>query len=350
MANSLRELAFRTLVELASRNSGEELLGNSVSLAANLYRKSLIGRAFPNFWLEVPLLGDAGFDLHVYYDRAQVRAGDRFARGSGFGMQALFDWFFGCEVGGVGVGFAHDLRAAAGGARVDVPADVNVATGAYVNFNRRPLLHMPGFFEALGAGSKAEDATRLMARLPDAWRPWYLGVFPKRAGAGTRVGAFVGRERQQSYVSRVDAFGKDLAQANFTASDGEMLRRLRQLAALPFRIELQLDAMSHGTGPTLGVDLTLGTRTAGVRRDDFVDGGNAVRACRLLEEWGAADARWHHVANAFVSHAARLPWEGDGDPATLLMRCTPAFLKAKWVEGELQPAKVYLKCATCIKG
>jgi hypothetical protein len=131
----LREAAFEALLTLHQKRGGSGLTGNITELARDTFKKSLIGSCFPNFWLEAPLIGEPGFDLHVYYDRGQVRPGTRFEAGAGFGIQALFDWYFGTELGGVGVGFAHDLR---GGQR---------ATGEYVNFNGKPLSDVHGFFE-----------------------------------------------------------------------------------------------------------------------------------------------------------------------------------------------------------
>jgi hypothetical protein len=39
-----------------------------------------------------------------------------------------------------------------------------------------------------------------------------------------------------------------------------------------------------------------------------------------------------------------LPSKEEGKTA-LLMSCLPAFIKAKWVDGQPQPAKVYLQCS-----
>ncbi len=174
---TFRETAFDALVGFArERSGGTALLGDSAELASAAYRKSLIGRSFPSFWMEVPLAGEPGFDLHVYYDRGQVPPGERFGVGAGFGMQGLFDWYFGIETGGVGVGFAHDLRDGIG------------AVGAYVNFQQAPLDDPRGFFASLGADGSYEQAERLLSRLPRGWRPWYLGLFPGRPGAGVRGG------------------------------------------------------------------------------------------------------------------------------------------------------------------
>lgn len=189
----LREMAFGALVGLGVKR-GAALLGNATDLACETFKQSLIGEAFPSFWLEAPLIGEPGFDLHVYYDRGQVRPGEQFAEGADFGMQALFDWYFSAEKGGVGVGFAHDLR------------DGQRVTGAYVNYNHKPLSNMPGFFGALGSPESCGPAAALMARLPKSWSPWYLGLFPGRPDAGVRLGSFVSRGRQADYLGVLEPF------------------------------------------------------------------------------------------------------------------------------------------------
>lgn len=328
--DATRLLAFGATVGLVVQHGGRELLGSVTERAVDAYGASLIGHAFPSFWLEAPLAGEPGFDLHVYYDRPQLRPGERFAAGHGFGMQALFDWFFGVERGGVGVGFAHDLRGAAR------------ETGAYVNFGGHPLADPQGFFAAMGAPELLEPTTQLLARLPHAWHPWYFGLFPARTHAGARVGSFVTARRQASYARDPATLAADLAQAGLEARDSAMLERISELAALPYRLELQLDATPDGTGDTLGVDLVLRTPGTGSIHEAFAPGGGADRACTLLEDWGAADARWRSIER--TAHSRLAPLSHDGREGALLSTSFPSFIKAKWKRTQMQEAKVYLHC------
>ena len=326
-----REFAFATHVALCAKRAAV-LFGSESDLARETFKKSLIGKAFPSFWLEAPLVGEPGFDLHVYYDRNQVQPDERFAEGAGFGMQALFDWYFGAETGGVGVGFAHDLR------------DGRPVTGAYVNFNSQPLNDVRGFFDTLGSPELCEPAIALMARLPKSWHPWYLGLFPGRRDAGVRVGSFVPRVRQAKYARNAREIADDLRAAGFYALDDEMLQRVQALAALPYQLELQLDATETGPGETLGVDLTLELDSPRRVREAFAADGAAAQACTLLETWGVADGRWRAIASSSFGTAIPLPAVAGADKA-LLMSCLPAFIKVKWCNGQPQPAKVYLQCA-----
>lgn len=336
MGKITQEMAFEAVSGLVAKRSGAGFLGGDIDLASQIFRRSLIGDAFPSFWLEVPLFGESGFDLHVYYDRGQVRPNERFAEGRGFGMQALFDWYFGTETGGVGVGFAHDLR---GG---------RAATGAYVNFNKRPLADAPGFFRALDAEDEYAHVAALLGRLSKEWHPWYVGLFPERPDAGVRVGSFVLCGRQMDYVSDPGALVRDLELAGFDALDDEMIDRLRVMATLPYRLELQLDVTAGGVGDTLSADLTLGYESAETVSKAFSTGGPGARACALLESWGVADERWRRIADASLSMAVPV---FDGKSIVLmLISCRPAFIKVKWIGTRPQPAKVYLQCETRLMG
>ena len=335
---AFREVAFGALVGLAAKHSGgTALLGDTAVLAAEAYRKSLIGRAFPSFWMEVPLSGNPGFDLHVYYDRGKVLPGERFASGCGFGMQALFDWFFGVETGGVGVGFAHDLR------------DGSDAVGAYVNFYRKPLVDERGFFASFGAAEAYDHVAKLLSRLPSSWGAWYFGIFPDRPGAGVRVGLIVSAERQAAYAADTRAIADDLAQVGFMALDGRMLEHLSAMAASPFTLELQLDVTEEGVGNTLGADLALNSALTAGSDPLSLEDSNIERAYKLLEAWDMADSRWRRIAEASMSDI--VPLGGEEEKALFLfLTCAPAFIKAKWVLAQPQPAKVYLICATRLLG
>lgn len=323
-------MAFEGTLRLVAKCGGSDFLGDGIGLALEIFQRSLIGSDYPSFWLEVPLVGEPGFDLHVYYDRDRVRPREQFEEGHGFGMQALFDWYFGVETGGVGVGFAHDLRSP------------QVRTGAYVNFNNKPLVDEAGFFSALSAEGAHEHARALMRRMPDGWRPWYIGIYPERCDAGVRVGAFVSRGLQDAYARDPSMFAHDLERVDLRALDDEMLERIRAMAEMPYMLELQLDATEEGVGDTLGIDLTLRLDSAARACEAFSDGGAAMRACSLIEGWGAADERWRRIAD--VAFNKLVPVFIGDELAPMLMRCSPSFIKAKWVGAQLQPAKVYLKC------
>lgn len=99
-----------------------------------------------------------------------------------------------------------------------------------------------------------------------------------------------------------------------------------------------------GVGKTIGVDLTLAMHTMARVREAFAKGGDAARACTLLESWGVCDGRWQLVTPSSLGHTVPLP-SGTQRKMTLLMSCLPSFIKAKWTDGQPQPAKVYFQCS-----
>lgn len=184
----------------------------------------------------------------------------------------------------------------------------------------------------------------LLARLPESWTPWYLGLFPERLEANVRIGSFVSQERQAEYARDQRKIAADLRSVNFEAFDGGLLARLQALAGLPYQLELQLDATKGGVGKTIGVDLTLAMHTMARVREAFAKGGDAARACTLLESWGVCDGRWQLVMPSSLGRMVPLP-SAHKRKVALLMSCLPSFIKVKWVDGQPQPAKVYFQCS-----
>jgi hypothetical protein len=171
-----------------------------------------------------------------------------------------------------------------------------------------------------------------------------LGLFPERLGANVRIGSFVSQEWQAEYARDQRKIAADLRSVNFEAFDGGLLARLQALAGLPYQLELQLDATKGGVGKTIGVDLTLAMHSTARVREAFAKGGDAARACTLLESWGVCDGRWRLVTPLSLCHMVPLP-NAHKRKAALLMSCLPSFIKAKWTDGQPQPAKVYFQCS-----
>lgn len=315
------------------------------------FEKSLIGSGFPGFWMEAPLIGKAEFDLHVYFDRPKLAPGDTFLRGDGYGMQKIFDWYINRETGGVGLGFAHDLRGTGDDAPGSLPA-------TYINVNNAPLDDMFGFFESAGMPEAAMRFRSLALSLPKEWRVWYMGIFAGREGVPVRAGSFVASEAQQAYAQDVSLFEKDLRATGFTAIDDDMLDKLHKLAQLPLQLEIQLDKLEDGSVSDV-LSVSLATRTPGPKktRESF-RGGEGQQAMELLESWGIADARWREIPDASLGKllpmgafdVSDLQAGSEKLPSGVLMSSTPSFIKVKWADGKLGPAKVYMNCSGAIVG
>lgn len=320
----------------ARKGAGSRLLGDQLDRAQTIYLHDLVGSCIPGFWMEAPLLGTPGFDFHVYYDRDDLQLGDQFAPGNGYGYQPLFDWFWHTETGGVGLGLAHDLR-----------ADPDGAPAVYVNTNHRPLDDNAGFFQAAGHPELASAAEALIGRLPEDYRTWYLGVFGNRAGTPARIGSFLPERARQVCASDPRLFARELADVGFNACSDAMLQQLHELANVPLDWEVQFDVYGDGhVGDTLSISLCLPLAQTTRFADFFANDGLGGQAMHVMEGWGIADDRWTLIPQACFARAIRLPGYLDGH----LLHCHPSFLKAKWIAGEAQPAKVYLQCSARLAG
>ena len=158
---------FDALYGLVSADGrGDALFGTSIQLARPAYERSLIGSENPLTYLEFPLLGDPGFDLLCGYSR--VEPGAQFAKGSGFGYQAMFDWFS---------GVCNDGADVSCGIELDTSSGETERAGVYLQQHGRTELVAP-FLESVNEVSRAKSYMDVLARMPKGWPPAYVGLFP----------------------------------------------------------------------------------------------------------------------------------------------------------------------------
>lgn len=214
----VRALLFGAALGLVSKLAGgSDVLGPSTERATRAYRASLVGDAQPGVWLEVPLAGESGFDMNVFYRRSQVGAGDRFVCGDSLGYQQVIDWLASAPQGEFGVGLAHDLRGS------------EVGHGAYINPNGAGSDCRDAFFAALGEAKAGERSARVIARQPQEWQVMEEGVFANRAGRPARIASKVGNRLQRAYATDVSLLETHLHQVGFSGADEGMLACLREM-------------------------------------------------------------------------------------------------------------------------
>lgn len=333
---SADELAtlYDTLYILASDEGREQVLfGGCAPLAHEAFERSLVGDGFSYIWFEIPLTGEARFDLHVAYSRECLRAGNFFPR-SGNGYDELFRWFAQDEKGGGGLAFAYDV----GEGIIDNPA-------LHVNVNRAPLSDADRFFELAGCVDGAECYHSFSDRLPDAWEVWYMGVHLGRPGSPVRVDCFVDPRRQREYASDLRLFERDLRSCGFTADLAALPELAGALLASPFDLELQFDVLDSGeVGPTLGLSAAFDMRPAAQMKPQFDEDGAIAELMDRVERLGLADVRWHAVQDATYSLLVNDPDDGS----LLAVYCLPTFLKLRMRNGRALDAKFYLQ-ATALR-
>ena len=334
-----RTAAFEAVCAAVTGGPGGSLFGSRCGPASDAFRKSLFGAGQPGFWLEAPLNGEPFLDLHVAYGREQLRTGDQFADGDGFGRQELFDWYIREKPGGNGLALDHDLGSGCTG-----------LPGVAVNVNGAPLTDPGAFFEAAGEPQLAEPVRRLLGGLPDGWMPWYFGQMPNRPGNPGRVDCFLADRWREQCAEDPCAFSEAMERIGAAAPDAGMRACLQELARIPLGWEIQTDVLEDGRiVPSLTLSLMLPVRGRTSARKLFSEDGPAAEAMGMLERLGAADGRWRLIPEAVLARLAPVPVPG-GDPAAVLMAALPRFVKIRWDHGALRTAKVYFACRADLPG
>lgn len=310
----------------------EALYGSCAPMARTAFERSLIGDEFPLIWFEVPLTGEARFDLHVALSRGSLKSGVSFLPGAGSGYDELFRWYAEEEVGGAGLAFAYDVSEG----RIDQPA-------VHVNVNNAPLADIHRFFDLAAGDGAAERYFGFVARLPHAWRVWYTGVHPGRPGSPVRVDCFVNHEGKTRYQKDISLFEADLKALGFEAISPALFDVAQLVLSSPYNLELQFDVMADGTcGPTIGISAAFTLRAATLMRSLFEGDGVAAQLMEGIEKLGLADSRWHYVPRAIYSMLTNVEEE------RITLYCLPTFVKMRVRDGVPLDAKLYFQASAQI--
>ena len=313
---------------------GREVLGDTGLSMRRAYEACLLEGTAPLFWLEMPLLGQPHSDLHVSYDFREVGAGMRFAAGSGFGYQGLFDWF--SEHGRPGTGVDYTLDLDEGGVG---------AVGAYVSFHDASAVDFEGFCASVGRSDDARRCRRLAESFPPGWRVWYASPFPGRKGNPVRAAGLVGDELRRAFARDAALVREHFARIGLAPLPDELCLRVSALASLPLDLELRVGMDERGSMcDRFDVSFYLSQRHlyAADRARVFGEGGAGSEALGWFEEWGIADSRWHDVASGAYTKATPFTRD-DGTTCRLALICSPTCFMMPWQDGRPLAAKAYPK-------
>ena len=105
-------------------------------------------------------------------------------------------------------------------------------------------------------------------------------------------------------------------------------------------IDFQFDIYPDSVlGSTFAIDIQFGIEQPEAVRKTF-ETGRGARVMDLLENWNATDDRWRMAIESTFARA--LPVEcDDGTVGRFALTLMPQWLKARWTDGALQPAKLY---------
>ena len=312
---------FDTLLSLSSRDpTVSELLGSApdTKKKAMLHEK-LCSLPFNTLFLEVPLLGGVGFDLHICHNAADIRRQAPYDDDDLYGgYEPLFSWYAAADRGGDGIDMVYDLR----DGWDNKPMAYLQMSGGSPDF--------AGFFRMTSDAGAADRYFAIQERLPEGWRTWYTGVHTRRRGNPLRLGNFLRSDTKKRYAEDMRLLDKDLRTIGFPASLSPIMTdKLKELFAFPVPIDVQLDVFADGTvGDTLGISLGTGHIGPGAMAASLA-GGFARDIMELLESWGVADSRRHLLAKTMFALSRMLRF-ADGDKQRFILSSKIAFFKVRF--------------------
>lgn len=125
--------------------------------------------------------------------------------------------------------------------------------------------------------------------------------------------------------------------AGFTAYDDKMIREITAVMAVsPRSNEFQFDIFPDGTvGNIFSLSTSFGIEQPQAVLKSFKDGYGA-KYIDLLKQWDIADDRWKKGIGA--TFAGALP---SGEKK-ITFSIFPQWIKVRWTDTKLQPAKMYM--------
>ena len=325
------EELFDELLERAGKDGADEVLLGTTEREAAVIRKKLCGCGFSQLFLEVPLAGKVGFDLHIVQDAENIRRQAPYDRDLYDGYGGLFSWYAGEPSCGDGLDVVYDFR-----------DGLAVPPMAYLKMSD-DTPNFAGFFREVGDAESASRYEQKVNQLPDGWAPWYTGTHTGRPGKPLRIGCALHSRAKSRYAEDMRLLDHDLQRLGFPAPLSSVTcARLGELFAFPYPVDVQLDVMGDGSlGPTLGISLCTGN--IGAKRTAASLSDRSMReVMELLERWDVADKRWEKLkASLFQVSAVLCSQEGVRRRFVLLGNI--GFIKARFKDGEsAHDAKAYI--------
>ena len=308
----------------ASKGRQEALFGSCAPLAHEAFGRSIAGNGFPELWIELPLLDEPWFDLHVNTGIEQVDPNMEFAPETTGGHPEIFEWFAkqGSAVRQISLGY-------------DVSkGDIDHPAVQLLMRNSNPEV-VCSFLETAGNPGAARAYRAFADRLPQDWFPCYMGVFPGREDVNLRVECIPSDERQLAYARDATLLEDDLRSTGLSNLGDDLVPRCQELAQSPFHLEFQFNVGPDGLAEeVLGASLRFGAPSEEAATPFEVE-GDAGKIMERVESWGLADDRWRLFGDA--SFAKRISFRDE----SIVLYAYPAFVKLRWREGKAVDAKTY---------
>ena len=197
------------------------------------------------------------------------------------------------------------------------------------------------FMESIDAGERAHLYLDTDDRLPQGWALSFLGLFRGRPASPLRVCGYFHKDVQERCKGNPQALAEVFRQVGFHAYDDIMLRQATKLIGLaPAQLDFQLDVLPDGSmSDTFALDVSFNMERSDRVIESFAH-GDASRIMGCFRDFGVTDERADIVADASITRMLPMVAD-DGSLVRFAFTLMPLWIKARWVAGELVPAKLY---------
>ena len=321
---------YKILITHMSRNGCKENFVGDLKLSEVAFANSLIDDAFPILYYEMHLQGKPRTDFHVSISGKSIHACNNFPANLGGGdYEKVFEWYKNTP-GHRDLIFSYDV------------SEGRTDSHTLHMFFELPFTYIKEYFKVMGSEESTEYLKEFELRVPKDWSHIYYGLFKGRAASPVRLDYFVNEEQQRIYAEDISIFGAHLKNLGFNAVNEEFLQRCKEIANLPFQMELQFNVLGvNKLDSTIGVSSTLAPSNAFCQRNSvqvrelFSEGGNGYDLMKKIESWGLSDSRWQYIKAVSFNKYLRL------GKVSLHILNLPIFLKVRWREGKMLDAKLY---------
>ncbi|MBR4808393.1 MAG: hypothetical protein IKZ65_07880 [Lachnospiraceae bacterium] len=333
------ETAFNVLMlQAVSEGRGDVLFGNDcISRAKEIVPPFLVGPSFPYVYMEMPLLGDPFLDITVLYSHVpeDTFIDSPLASGSLEMMRFLSQ----CSLNG---------SAVCGGFEIDLKNNKPTAAAVHFQPRKKTDLVMP-FCKTIGEEEKGKLYLESAKRLPEEWKPSFFGIFRGRKKSPLRICGYLGSDEVKACAGDKSRLIGVFDSVGFSAYNDRMLDQICTIMSIfPKEADYQFDILPDGkAGNMFAIDAIFSAAYLKDLKESF-EKGKGARFTAQLEEWNIADDRWRKAFDATFAKAipVELP---EGDLGRYCLFLQPQWFKVRWIDGILQPSKLYLTAKTDLK-
>ena len=314
-------------LQAADNGRKEILFGDSFDRAHEASLPLVKGMPAPSLYLEFPLLGEPFLDVTVLY--GDIPEGAVIDSPYVPDTAGMLDW---CRK------TREHQKEFNIGFEIDTKNPDKAMSSIHLQFQTHDDLVMP-FCEAIGEEQYGRLCMDVQKRMPEDWSLAAFGLFRGRPGIPFRVAGYMSDSEKIKCAGSADHLAGVLGKIGFTAHDDKMLSEVMELLKIaPRSVDYQFDVYPDGSiGDSLMIDIAIGGENGSQSRQSFENGRNA-EIMHFLEGWNIVDDRWKLCGE--MAFAKFLP---TGQAVVLL----PQWVKVRWKNRKLQPAKMY--CQGCTK-